>query len=261
MKDILVVITSRDKPDKCKQVINMVFDNATSNNFDVYVIIDDDQINMYQEVINDKRVKMEFIKHRERGDWSNITKKQHEIMKKGYYFLVSIPDDIFGFNEGWDSYILEKKGFFKDDLFVLYTQCTQWGRDTYSFNRCYTLPDNRPEELNGELEDSVDWKFEQTPIATYKFLEFIYPLFEEPYNYKNGRELVIAQVIKLLYLNGINRHVECGFDYGGVICDYFQKPNRMEEYTEEKRKGMKLYKKIESKMRGWINEFSEKKGI
>jgi hypothetical protein len=53
---------------------------------------------------------------------------------------------------------------------------------------------------------------EHTPIWTYRFGQFIYPIYDElklPF----WREIIICELIKILYLRGINRYIFCEFDY------------------------------------------------
>ena len=61
---------------------------------------------------------------------------------------------------------------------------------------------------------------EPNPVWTYKWCEFIAPLFEPPSVYITYRELIMAQILRQLFIKyGINRNVECGINYANIVND------------------------------------------
>lgn len=219
MKDILISIASRHEDKKTKSQDNltnpemldrtfkMLYDTcASKDNFDIQVIICDDQVDMYEPVLKKWKIKPTIIPYNE--SWLNLFRAQHKQMKKGYYFFMFVPDDMSGLNKSWDAHILAKKKVFDDDLFVLFTQYAGWGRITDIFRKSY------PDVAN------CSKMFEQQPIWTYKFGEFIYHLFEFPFNYTKSREIIIPLILHFLNKGDskYNRHVECDLNYESLLC-------------------------------------------
>ncbi len=211
MKDLLVSIPSRSRPDKLMDAIYMVLNTCDSkHNFDLQIIIDTDQVVHYSGVIfTYPDLMYRFIPYKYRS-WQNIINAQHEAVKD-YYFIWILPDDMEGLHKGWDNEILSKKKAFADDLFVLFTHGAGfWGRTLENHRKCYNSE-------NGE--DLVD-AHEPNPILTYKWIEFMVPLFKPPLNYVASREYMIAEILRLLLIkHEINRNIESQIKYEFIKND------------------------------------------
>jgi len=248
MKDILVSIATRDRPNLLAKALEMVFETGfDEQNFNVQVIVDNDQKEMYSTILNNyPQVIVKYIEH-EKKSWYNIFQAQHNEMKKGYYFFMFLPDDISNLTLGWDNKIMRLKHHFKDDLFVLYTQFSEWGRETKMLELAY-------------VDEDVGRFWEQTPIWTYKFGELLYPFMEENH-IEMGRELFIADIIKMLSMAGHNRHVACDINYK-LICqtntskDDFPQYEKMkyQRYKYKKTSKSLLLESVVKKMREYIND-------
>ncbi|MCH7568466.1 MAG: hypothetical protein IIA87_03510 [Nanoarchaeota archaeon] len=216
-KDLLVSIPTLDSPlqidikhklkgpERLDRTLKMLYDQCKSkNNFNVQVIINDHQIEIYKKITDKWNIRPTIIKFDQ--SWKNLIKAQNDEMKKGdYYFFVFFPDDMYGLSKNWDTQIISKKKYFKDDLFVLFSKYDNWGRKPSKLDDCYLSP-----------SDAFD-SFEQNPVWTYKFGEFIYELFEE-YDHDKGREMLIAIILHLLNKKGYNRHVESDLNYIELVC-------------------------------------------
>lgn len=209
-----------DGPKRLDHTLKMLNNTCYSkDNFDIQVIINLYQEDVYKEVLDRWEIKPTIIEYQE-GSWLNILQAQHIEMKKGYYFFTIFPDDLTGLSRDWDQSIMNKKDTFKDDLFSLYTTYERWGRDKEKLKNCY---------------DSIDMannSFEQLPIWTYKFGEFFYHLYEGSNPLPNGRELLIAVLLHLLNQRGHNRHVACKMGYEEIVCQVNMGMKQFGEYLK-----------------------------
>ena len=109
-------------PERLERTIKMLYDNCENpDSFDMQVIINVEQVEIYREIIN-KYPNLIYTFIEQDKAFKNIIQAQHTQMKKGYYFCINLGDDIYGFNKNWDRHILNKKYFFKDNLFLMYTK-------------------------------------------------------------------------------------------------------------------------------------------
>lgn len=212
MSNLLVSIPTRNRPEGLLRTLQMLYATYEKrDNFDIQVIIDDDQVDLYQPVTDDyPEVIWTFTKYAQ-GSWLNLVNAQHELLFSGnYYFTWMLPDDMFGLQKNWDTAIITKAKTFQDDLFVLYTKGSrQSHRNPETHASCYTVgPGNHPEYLDLHEPD---------PVWTKKWGEFIAPLFYGSSKYVVYRELIIAGILRLLYLeHGENRNVECSINYDSI---------------------------------------------
>jgi len=254
-KDILISIASRDEekkhqiqtgktnPEMLDRTLKMLYDTCNDKkNFDIQVIICKDQVNLYKETLDKWKIKPELTKYVE-NSWLELVQLQHKKMKEGYYFFMFMPDDLFELKEGWDSDIIAHKKKYEDDLFVLFTQYAGWGRT--------------PEELKISYSNlkSAETLFEQQPIWTYKFGEFFYYLFQPPFNYKKGREIIIAVILHFLNAEGHNRHVESNVFYKELINNYNHSLAIFSDYNKQKKKDYPDIRKIVKKMKKYIKNY------
>lgn len=252
MKDLLVSIATIDKtinksstgltgPERLDRTLHMLYDNCYSiNNFDIQIIINDIQIHLYQNIIDKWNITPSIIKYSE--TWDTLIEAQNMKMQEGYYFFVFFPDDVYGMNKDWDKHIIDKKNSFDDDLFVVFSTFKLWGRKTEILVNCY------------DSLDSAFSCFEQNPVWTYKFGEFMYNLFSSN-KYVKGREILIAFLLHLLRKKGYNRHILSDYHYEKVHCTTNNTKKIYPEMINIVNKDGVQLEKIVNKMIDYIQRF------
>lgn len=257
MKNLLVSIPSRDGPERLEASVKMLHDTCNNgDNFNVQIIIDIDQKVLYEDCI--KGIKkthpqtiISYTLHQE-DNWLNIVKAQHGIMKSGeYYFIMIMSDDLKGLTKDWDKEIVSKKEFYESDLFCLYSQSELWGRNPEVSKNCY-------------VDKDIITCCEHMPIWTHEFGKYFYFLFEEPYNIRYGRELILAEIIKQLAVLGHKRNVSTNYNWETVVCNKLNSRKFFPEYMEMQKNDFSLIKGIAHLMKERIEkEVDEKlwKGI
>jgi hypothetical protein len=206
MSDLLVSIQSRDREHWLENSLTMFYNNCSDQtNFDIQVILDADQENLYKSMLSKyPKVIKTYVEHLE-NSWLNIYNAQFQYAKEhDYYFIWNICDDIIGLSRNWDSAILATKKSFDDDLFVLYTRTNAYARNQKDFASCYT-------DKNGTLFH------ECVPIITKKFSEFISDIFQNQTKYVWGREVMFAEIIRILCAKyNERRHIGCDINYANI---------------------------------------------
>ncbi len=203
MKDLLVSIPSRSRLTQLYDMVRQLYDTCASlDNFDLQIVIDEDQQNLYKPIFFDYPDIIETVVPYA-GHWQNIFIAQHEqILREGQYFLWVLPDDMRGLTKDWDTAILDQGKVFDDDLFSLYTESILWGRTREVHECCYVT--------------CID-SHEPNPVYTRKWIEFIAPLFKPPSKYVVYRELISAALLMLLYRDyKINRNVCARLGYTNI---------------------------------------------
>lgn len=231
-KDLCVMIASRNRAQQLEKTINELYSTCSSiNNFDIVCFIDNDQIELYLPVIKKyPKVIWNFPPHLNQS-WFNITNAQNKIaINSDYYFYWVFTDDFGGLSKNWDESILEKKEYYKDNLFVLYTKSKIWSRNNILFDSCYslnTLKEIDPYKTINSPGDYSQWTLfdvilhfnEMLPVFTKKWMEMTSSIFTTG-NYSSGRELITACLIQQLFIkHNIHRHVECSVEYTLGSCD------------------------------------------
>jgi hypothetical protein len=206
MADLLLSFLTRSGADRLDRSLKMFLDTCNNvNNFDIQFIIDTDQIELYKRITDRyPNAHKTYVEHID-NSWLNIINGQLNFMKEhDYYFIWSVADDVFALENNWDTAIISKKKSFQDDLFILYTRSYLWGRSQSDLKTCYSGKDGTT-------------YYESMPISTKKFCEFLSDIFKEPTKYIWGRECMIAELIRILYMKyGENRHVSCDAFYGDM---------------------------------------------
>lgn len=214
MKNLVVIIQTRQRPIQTSKTIKMLYDTCSSkDNFDIFCIVDDDDYHNYEEVKKSfPEVKWKIVPHIDKS-WVPILQGQYEIiLSNDYYFNWVVTDDFHGLTSNWDYDIVCKKNTFKDGLFALYTSSFYWGRYLKIFEDCYVYS-NEDELVNGQAILHFN---EMLPICTKKWAEMMWDVFEEG-NYSSSRELIISSLIyKLKKEYNINRHVKTELSYNNV---------------------------------------------
>lgn len=205
MKDIAILLQSRSRPDKFKNVVDMLYNTCSSkNNFDIIAFIDEDQKEIYNDMVNMYPGIIWVYPQHQPNSWYNLITAQHEFVKNNdYYFIWTLIDDFWGLSNGWDTAILNKKHYFKDDIFTMHQSKDEChGRFQWIFDNSYIV-DNMDDCL------SLYSHCELLPIHTKKWVEIISPVFINN-NYTSQQELITASLILLLKKRfNINRLVKC----------------------------------------------------
>lgn len=222
MKDLVVIIQTRNRPTQASNTIKMLYDTCDSeNNFDIFCIVDDDDIHNYDFLKKlYPKVKWLIVPHFE-NSWIHILQGQYEIiLNNDYYFNWVITDDFHGLTKDWDKNIISNKNAFDDGLFALYTNSTLFNRSIEVFEKCYVASNFLDEKLHG-LNNSINGNVimyinEMLPICTKKWAEFMWDIFKNG-NFSSSRELMISSLIyKLKYKYNINRHICANLSYDNV---------------------------------------------
>ena len=210
MADILVSIQTRSRPDILDKSLSMFYGKCSNaNNFDMQLIIDNDQIELYKGVIDKyPQIIKIYVEHQE-ASWLNIYIAQLNYAKEhDYYFLWNICDDIIGLSNNWDASILATKNRFEDGLFALYTQTIAYGRNQHDYSVCYSDP------IGTTFHECI-------PIITKKFSEFLAMFYQNQTEYIWGREVIISELIRILYVKyNEHRHVKSDVNYENITCSY-----------------------------------------
>ena len=210
MKDIAVIIQSRDRAEMLKEVIDMLYNTCLStDNFDIILVIDDDQIEQYSFI---KELYVDIIwlySKYQLNSWANLKQTQNNFIKESnYYFVWAICDDVHGLKQGWDVAIKEKKHYFKDDLFTMYQ--SNDGRNINNIYQSMFCP-LQPHTLTSDKDISKNvWMYcEMLPISTKKWIDFMTPIYENG-EYGTQHELLTGLIVGLLKRNyNIERLIKC----------------------------------------------------
>tara|TARA_Y100000592_G_scaffold781_1_gene1271 strand:+ start:21046 stop:21951 length:906 start_codon:yes stop_codon:yes gene_type:complete len=235
MKDLLLILPTKNNPDKCLATLQMLRRTAASQeNYDVLLIIDgnDEQTNQYKKIIDEQKkpgfyplMNNVLIERPEptinRCWWHIIQSVTNFLNKNNYYFNWWVTDDftnLEGGKYGWDISILNKKHYFKDDLFVMHQSRNFFGhgRETVVFENHYqsdkilkTLSNKNRALYKNDAH--VIWNFsEQLPITTNKFRLLIHEIMREGYLTSQHELLIAATILLLSKKYNLNRLIDSG---------------------------------------------------
>ena len=203
--DLLVSVPSRDRPIELSETLDMLCNTAGNlTSVDIQVVVDRDQTDLYDSVMKQYPDIIWDIVEPSHNGWLNIYGAQHEYFIKGnYYFFWFVTDDMSGLTNNWAQAIFDKKSVFPDNLFCLYTRTIAMSRDARQAAICY--------------KDNIN-VHEHLPIWTRQWGDFLIPLFRQGSKYVVYRELILAALLRLLFIeHSENRNVICDIDYKSVI--------------------------------------------
>jgi hypothetical protein len=221
-KDLLVSIPTRSRPNQLQRTLEMLYSTCASrDNFIIQVIIDSDQIDLYQYVIDmyPKGIEWAFVEHLE-NSFSNIYEAQRALLALTQaYFFMNLCDDVYGLSQNWDRDIISTKKFFNDDIFALYTSTPIWERSVETHAKCYT--ESHQPNRKFTLYDDLIWCYcEVLPVITRKLLEFTFPLIQDREKYPFHRDAMVPAIIRFLYSEyGEARNVLCAYTYERITND------------------------------------------
>jgi hypothetical protein len=244
-KDLIVYLPTRSNPKGLIKTLLMMRENCDSiSNFDVLVIVDDDQVEMYRDE-KDKYIRgpreeddIDFIadygayelygnslfdniiwsysKYDQGADWWNIFNIRNEFLKDNdYYFDALWTDDFVGLSLNWDKNIVSKKHYFEDDIFTLHQSKEGGGegRLMKGYKGCYT-------GTKYYADHEAIWReAECLPVTTRKMSLMVNEAIKPNYLTSQG-EMLVASVIMLLYKEyGHNRLVSGDYSWDNFIHD------------------------------------------
>jgi len=226
MKDLAIIIQSRSRPDHLLATIETLHVACNSkDNFDIFCLIDDDQIDIYQptrNVIDSKyQCRWHICDVEDKTSWFALVKEKQEIMESNdYYFNWVLTDDsvIHGISKDFDSKIIENKDKFKDGLFVLYTLSAVGGRNETILRETSGVH-HQAYDVYSDI--NIDGQIilhhnEMLPIWTKPFIKLWWDIFKEG-NYSSMQEMITAALVyKLKTHYNLNRHIPANVLYGGM---------------------------------------------
>ena len=264
MKDVFVSLASRDRPDLLSRFISEVYSSSYNrNNFDIYIIIDNDQRDTYKKQISQyPEILWDFLPHKKNGLNHLYLRAFQKFLASDYYFFWPMVDDIFGFTREWDKQIILKKHAFMDDLFCLFTANETHGRNNEVKASCYSIPHKR-KNRKGVIFDSVpvqpsDWAMihgmsELFPVFSKKWVYFLDKFYQKT-QCPGGLDIVTAALLQQLYiLYNENRNI-MALPAGLECINHYTNHHLMEEKSRPfERKDVKI---IVKEMYQYIKEKS-----
>lgn len=227
MAEIVLSILSRSRPELTAAAIKLMYDGCYDpNNFEIHLVIDSDQIELYAPVLKKyPQIKLGVVEH-QKGNLRRCFIKQLEMFREtSAYFMLTLADDMTAVVKNWDRMLLSKKGYFKDDMFTLYSNCRECFRSTEVMQLCYCPPQhstfyNRaidrasgfagldPKNNPLDADFLMLYEFcELFPVHTYKFAKYVELAYKQS-QHAIGIDIVIASLVQQLYrLTGENRLV------------------------------------------------------
>jgi len=223
-KDIVIFLQSRDNPARMNEAICDMLAKADSfGNFDIVGLVDQDQMGLYADIIKANDHVIWIHPPHTPGSWTVLKKVQHSfVIAHDYYFNWTMGHDQASFVPGWDTRIIEKRGFFDDGLFVLThgyrrpgappASSGHWlGRQGWIFESCY-LPGNistaqlsscpsqcRLPQSNSipDVARCIFHYCELLPIFTKEWIRFMDPIFRTG-NYSSQHDAIAASIAMVL---------------------------------------------------------------
>jgi hypothetical protein len=240
-KDLIIYLPTRSNPKGLIKTLLMMRETCDSiSNFDVLVIVDEDQVEMYEEekdryarVLVEKD-KEEFIddyggyelygnilfdnilwsySEHDSTDWWSIFNIRNEFLKENdYYFDALWTDDFVGLSLNWDKDIVSKKHYFEDDIFTLHQSKDGGGEKRFLewYKTCYT-------GTKDDDHEAIWRRSEALPVTTRKMSLMVNEVIKP--NYLTSQfEMLIASVILILYKEyGHNRLVNGDYSWDHFI--------------------------------------------
>ena len=224
-KDLVLFLPSRNSPKKFDDTIQMLYSTCTSrDNFDVIAVVDDDQIEMYDEVLKKyPEIIWEHPPHN-KNSWDNINKIHFNFIEStDYYFNWWITDDFYGLREGWDAAIVSKKGMFNDGYFTMFTT-NPMGRNlnalTTQYRAAHHWFDGYARPVVTDPAALIFHYCELLPICTKKWKLALKALFENQSGGASQDALCAALVYILSAHYGYSRLIEADVYYEGLTDNH-----------------------------------------
>ena len=218
--DLLLWLPTRSSPGKLDRTLSMLYSTCSSpSSFDVQVIIDSDQVELYQQVKNkyvDNNIIWSHPDHLKNDFWNIIQAEFDFLENNDYYFSWMITDDFFKLSPGWDKEIIKKIGFFKDDLFTIHHRDprrmvkTGHNRRQDIFNIQYVsskappgFPERRRRWKTGDPDADIIWNYSEClPVSTKKWWMMMRTLYKP--NYLTGQSEHLTAALAMILCKEYN---------------------------------------------------------
>jgi len=223
-KEIVLFLPSRNNPEGCMNTLTMLFETCQSpDNFDVMCAVDEDQIEMYSEVINKfQNIAWVHPQHTEQS-FVQLNKIHFELVEKTtYYFNWWIVDDFWGLSKDWDAEIIKKKDLFSDGFYTLYT-FDPMGRNLNALSSCFKSAlhwqdgHRKPPVTDPAL--LIYHYHEMLPVCTRNWKLAIKKFY---YNHDGGDHVFLNA--SLAYIlnkeHGYSRMIPANFNYKGIVDNH-----------------------------------------
>jgi hypothetical protein len=221
-KDLVIILPSRNSPQRMDTVINMLYDTCDSkDNFDILGIVDSDQVEMYGD-LKTKHPEIIWRHPDHQGyNWKNLNDVHFEFLEEtDYYFNWWVVDDFWGLGKDWDKNIISKKGVFDDGYFTMFTT-NPMGRNltalTTQYRKARHWFDGDKKPLVTEPADLIFHYNEQLPICTKKWRLALKPLFEDHGGGASHDTFCAALTHILSVEHGYSRLIEANVFYDNLI--------------------------------------------
>lgn len=221
MKDLVVFLPSRDNSEGCNAVLQMLYRTCSNtDNFDIVCIVDEDQVSMYNFVMEQfPKVIWKHPEHKEKS-FVNLNEIHFNFIEKtDYYFNWWIVDDFSGLTDNWDEQIVSKKNIFSDGYYALYTSnpmgrnlnaLSTHFRKALHWRKGYQVP------IVTDPADLMYHYHEMLPICTKKWRLAIKKFFDE---HDGGDHVflnaMLAHILSVDY--GYSRLIQADFYYKGIV--------------------------------------------
>jgi len=218
-KDIVVFIPSRSNPQGCKKTIYRLFQTcASTTNFDIVCIVDDDEIDVYKEVIDTFPAIIWKHPPHQGPNSKHINQIIFETVKSGdYFFNWNLVDDMLGFTDNWDQEIIKTKNLYLDGFYTCFSS-NPMNRNLNAMNSCFRSPSLR--WINGYssplVSDPVELIYhyhEMLPICTKKWRMSLRKFYDLDFT---GPDIVFLNA-SLCYIlskeHGYSRNIMVNLEY------------------------------------------------
>jgi len=228
-KELVLFLPSRNSPEKFDNVVKMLYDTCDNkDNFDVAAIIDNDQIEMYSDVLG--KYPQIIPLHPPHGGAlgrlrSNINKAQNDFVKStDYYFNWCIVDDFWGLKQGWDSAIVSRKDVFDDGFFTMYTN-NPMSRNLNAlasqFRKAWHWRDGDKKPMVTDPVELIYHYHEMLPIYTKKWKLALNHFLELEDDQGGDHVFLNAALAHVLSIeHGYSRSIDSGACYEGLQDNY-----------------------------------------
>jgi hypothetical protein len=218
-KDIIIFIPSRSNPNGCNKTIELLYSSCASvKNFDIVCIVDDDEIGLYESVINRfPNVIWEHPPHAGPNS-KHINKIIFEtVQNKDYHLNWHIVDDMESLSSNWDKNMLKTKGIYSDGFYSCFSS-NPMSRNLNAMSSCFRAPSLK--WVRGYdsplVEDSVELIYhyhEMLPVCTKKWRMALRKFYDEDFR---GPDIVflnasLAHILSKQF--GYSRHLMIDFEY------------------------------------------------
>ena len=226
---IVTCFMTRNRPDRLIKSLDLLYESCYDpKNFEVHVVIDEDQVDLYDPVFQKyPNIMLGLVEPKKGNGLQRCFLKAFEMFKKRKgYFLYNLPDDLYAAFHHWDKHIASKINYFGDGMFCLHFGGHQetFARIPYVMEQAYTLPYDHPlsyeafkntehfPEMDPDKPQCADFLLayrycEPFPGQSWKLIDFVQRAYEEV-DHTFTHDLIIAFLLQQVnVITGSNRSI------------------------------------------------------